>query len=326
MLRIRNVYNLNRSNFNRQVLLSVNIDSFNSKSSIKPPKYQLNNLYRQFSTDNNDNKSKKKNINIIKEVAPLLWPDSSENNSSSIKKRVVASVSLLVASKLINIQVPFIFKSLIDTFSIDVAEANSAVISSLEVTPAVAEVIISAPIALVLGYGIARSTAAGFAELRNAIFAKVAHGAIRKISRNIFVQLHNMDMQFHIDRNTGALSRSLDRGAKSINFALSQLLFNVIPTAFEVCLVSGILVYNLGPAYGMVAFSTVGLYTVFTIMVSNKRVLIRKEMNNQESVASGIVIDSLINFENVQLFSNENHEANRYDNALKKFQEVRLYL
>eukprot|EP01035_Chromulina_nebulosa_P021903 gene21903-28358_t len=124
---------------------------------------------------------------------------------------------------------------------------GSGLASVLQSSPEVA--LLSVPLVLAMSYGLARSSAAGFGELKNAIFSEVAHGAIRKVSRNIFEHLHQLDLQFHLDRNTGALSRTIDRGTRSINFALTAMLFNVFPTALEVFLVSGLLTYNLGAEY-----------------------------------------------------------------------------
>eukprot|EP01036_Dinobryon_divergens_P022502 gene22503-30763_t len=195
---------------------------------------------------------------------------------------------------------------------------GSGLASVLQSSPEVA--LLSVPLVLAMSYGLARSSAAGFGELKNAIFSEVAHGAIRKVSRNIFEHLHQLDLQFHLDRNTGALSRTIDRGTRSINFALTAMLFNVFPTALEVFLVSGLLTYNLGAEYAVVATATIATYTLFTVKVSNWRTDIRKIMNKEESSASGKVIDSLINYETIKLFGRESFEADRYDASLRRYQ------
>jgi ATP-binding cassette, subfamily B (MDR/TAP), member 7 len=264
-----------------------------------------------------DNKEEEKLLHrqILKELTAHLWPKKELNpNANNVKARVVTALSLLVGSKVVNIYVPFLFKDIIDSFSVVMDSAATGV-----------PLTVSAPLtALVLGYGIARMSASGFGELRNAIFASVAHGTIREISRNIFTHLHNLDMQFHLDRNTGMLSRTIDRGTRSINFALSAIVFNVVPTALEVLLVGGILTYNLGASYAVITTSTVLAYTYFTVKVSDWRTGIRKEMNQAEAAASGKVIDSLINYETVKLFGNETFEAKRYDESLQKFQKASI--
>ncbi len=260
-------------------------------------------------------------LKILSSLIPHIWPDKRVNkDASSIKSRVVASISLLLGAKLINVQVPFLFKDMVDSFQVTSTSSMVNNISALTTVPT--EIIVSTPIALVLAYGIARTTSAGFSELRNSIFSTVANGAIRQVAIDTFRHLHNLDMQFHLNRNTGELSRIIDRGARSINFALTQMIFNVIPTALEVSLVSGILAYNLGSQYAIVAVSTVGIYTYFTVTVSNWRVQVRKNMNKEETAASGKIVDSLLNYETVKLFNNETHEINRYDESLKGFQQV----
>jgi len=276
---------------------------------------------------NNDNsKSNTSNVEhiaVLMNLRKYIWPDNSEKSSFYIKSRVLASFSLLIASKSLNIYVPFIFKQLVDHFQENAGLDTAALTNAIATSPET--IFLSAPLLLVLSYGIARSSAAGFSELKNAIFAEVAHGAIRKVSRNIFEHLHKLDFQFHLDRNTGALSRTIDRGTRSINFALSAMLFNVFPTALEVALVGGLLTYSLGPSYAVVATGTIAAYTVFTVKVSNWRADIRKVMNKEEAAASGKVIDSLINYETVKLFGKEDHEADRYDASLKRFQAASIH-
>ena len=195
-------------------------------------------------------------IRILGNLSKHLWPSKSHENEKSIKARVCTALFLLTASKVVNIQVPFIFKHIIDEYQvIDAAVAS-------------ADPTVVAPVALVLGYGIARSTAALCQESRSAVFATVAQDAIRRISRDLFRHLHTLDMQFHLNKSTGVVSRIIDRGSRSINFALSSILFNVAPTLLEVGLVSGLLAYNLGPAYAAVAVGTVGSYVIFTVKVT----------------------------------------------------------
>jgi ATP-binding cassette subfamily B (MDR/TAP) protein 7 len=286
------------------------------------PSFQL----RAFGDGDEKDDKKKEAIDdwrILKSLGGHLWPSKAvQPDAMELKARVVGSVGLLFGSKLINIQVPFIFKHLVDSLE---SNSNITAQSVSELSQSVApEVLYGTPVMMALGYGIARSSADGMAQLRNAIFAHVAHGAIRQVGRNVFNHLHSMDMQFHLDRNTGQLSRVLDRGSRSINFALSSMLFNVFPTAFEVMLVSGILATKFGPQHSLIALGTIASYTAFTINVSNWRVGIRKQMNQEEANASGKVVDSLINYETVKLFGNEEHEAERYDKSLRGFQKASI--
>lgn len=247
-------------------------------------------------------------MKIIRELMIHLWPTNQTPRSKEIKFRVIASLGLLVSSKIVTIATPFLFKELIDTY-------NTSIVSSGEVMPFL-------PVTLVLGYGIARSTAYGFQELRNTVFANVANEAIRSCARDVFRHLHDLDMKFHTNRNTGSLFRVIDRGSRSINFALTSILFNVVPTSLEVVLVSGLLIHNLGWDYAAVTLSTLGAYTAFTAYVSEKRIQIRKDMNNEENIASGKAMDSLMNYETVKLFNNLEHEVQRYDKSLMRYQRA----
>ena len=249
-------------------------------------------------------------MSTLSSIAQHLWPDSSHPDASKTKSRVLISLALLIGSKAVNVQVPFVFKHIIDSFGVDVVAA--------------ADPVMAAPVLAVLGYGIARSTASGMQEMRNAVFSYVANATIRRIARNIFEHLHRLDLKYHLNRNSGALTRTIDRGSRSINFALSAILFNVAPTIFEVILVTGILWYQLGSAYAVVAVSTVAGYTYFTITVSDYRNEIRKEMNKAETSASGKVMDSLINYETVKYFGNEKFEAERYDQSLFAYEKASI--
>jgi len=233
-----------------------------------------------------------------------------------IKQRVAMSVGLLLAGKLVNIQVPFLFKHVVDDLG--------AAVTASEVALADPTTAATLPLLLLTGYGLARATTSAFQELRNAVFAAVAQKAIRDVARDVFMHIHNLDMKFHMNRNTGVLNRVIDRGSRSINFVLSSMVFNVAPTALELALVSGILASKFGAEYALVTLATVGAYTGFTVAVTQWRTRFRIEMNKLENEASGKAIDSLLNYEAVKLFNNEEHEADRYDVSLKGYQSAAL--
>ncbi|KAG8336366.1 ATP-binding cassette sub- B member 7, mitochondrial [Homalodisca vitripennis] len=172
--------------------------------------------------------------------------------------------------------------------------------------------------------GIARAGAAGFNELRNAVFAKVAQHSIRRIARNVFLHLHNLDLSFHLSRQTGALSKTIDRGSRGINFVLSAMVFNIVPTTFELALVSSILGLKCGAGFALLSVGCVGLYSAFTLAITQWRTKFRVFMNRAENEAGNKAIDSLINYETVKYFSNEKYEADRYDQALKKYEDASL--
>lgn len=172
--------------------------------------------------------------------------------------------------------------------------------------------------------GIARAGAAGFNELRNAVFARVASHSIRKIGRNVFTHLHNLDLGFHLNRQTGALSKVIDRGSRGINFVLTAMVFNVVPTIFELGLVSSILGLKCGLAFAGISMGCVGMYAFFTLAMTQWRTKFRVFMNQAENEAGNKAIDSLINYETVKYFNNEQFEANRYDASLKKYEDASL--
>lgn len=240
-----------------------------------------------------------------------LWPKEQTKEAKEIKQKVVLSAGLVLASKALTIQVPFIFKDLVDTMGL----ASSTLAQSPEVVM---------PLALVLGYGVARFTANASTELSNAVFASVAQKTIRKVAIRVFDHLHAMDLKFHLDRQTGALSRTIDRGSRSIDFVLRAMAFRVVPTALEIGLVSTIMAQSFGLPFAGVTLGTLTAYTTFTVLITQWRDEIRRNMNKLENEASGKVIDSLMNYETVKYFNNETHEADRYDESLLGYQQAAL--
>ena len=172
--------------------------------------------------------------------------------------------------------------------------------------------------------GIARAGSAGFNELRNAVFARVAQHSIRKIATNVFLHLHKLDLAFHLNKQTGALSKTIDRGSRGINFVLTAMVFNIVPTAFELALVSTILGMKCGIAYAGISMSCVGIYALYTLSITQWRTRFRIYMNQAENEAGNKAVDSLINYETVKYFNNEKYEADRYDNVLKKYEAASL--
>ena len=174
------------------------------------------------------------------------------------------------------------------------------------------------------GYGLARSGAALCNELRNAVFANVAQHSIRRIAQNVFKHLHNLDLSFHLNRQTGALSKAIDRGSRGIATVLNAMVFNIVPTVFELSLVSGILAYSCGPEFSLVALGAVGMYSAWTLGITRWRTKFRLDMNKAENEAGNKAIDSLINYETVKYFNNEAFEAKEYDKSLVKYEKASL--
>lgn len=231
-----------------------------------------------------------------------LWPDN-----PGLRARVVAAVSMLVAGKVLNIQVPLVMKYAIDAMSI---------------SPEMGMIVV--PSALILGYGGARILSSLFYEFRTTVFAKVAQTAIRNISCNTFLHLHNMDLSWHLSRQTGGLSRTIERGTRGIQQVLTSIVFNFFPTILEIFLVIGLLGGKFGLAYAGLVGATVTSYFLYTYLVTKWRTRFRISMNRLENIAADVALDSLINFETVKYFSNEKLEVERYRKILEKYDAAQI--
>ncbi|XP_068630900.1 iron-sulfur clusters transporter ABCB7, mitochondrial isoform X2 [Battus philenor] len=256
-------------------------------------------------------------MDMIRGMMEYVWP----RDNAMIRNRVMLSLSLLFGAKVMNVSVPFLFKFAVDEVNkVATTPAGDALLGMATVPQALGTTAMS----LLVGYGIARATAAGFNELRNAVFAKVAQHSIRRLACNVFTHLHNLDLSFHLGRQTGALSKTIDRGSRAINFVLSAMVFNIVPTIFELTLVSSILGLKGGLAFAGVAFSCVGVYGAFTLAVTQWRTKFRVYMNRAENEAGNKAVDSLINYETVKYFNNEKYELEKYDQSLRKYEEASL--
>ncbi|XP_071979882.1 iron-sulfur clusters transporter ABCB7, mitochondrial isoform X3 [Engystomops pustulosus] len=241
-----------------------------------------------------------------------VWP----KDRPDLRARVAISLGLLAGAKGMNIVVPFMFKYAVDNLN----EISGNVLNLANAPNTVATM----ATAVLIGYGASRAGSALFNELRNAVFGKVAQSSIRRIAKNVFLHLHNLDLGFHLSRQTGALSKAIDRGTRGISFVLSALVFNLGPTMFEVLLVSSILYYKCGAQFAIVTLGTLGAYTAFTIGITQWRTKFRIEMNKADNDAGNAAIDSLLNYETVKYFNNEKYEAERYDGFLKTYENSSL--
>jgi ATP-binding cassette, subfamily B, heavy metal transporter len=240
-------------------------------------------------------------IAVIGTLLPYLWP----KDSPGLRRRVVAAIAFLVAAKGINVAVPIVYKHVVDALAADTFTMLAVV-----------------PVFLIVAYGVARTLAQAFGELRDAVFAKVAQRAIRTAGLGTFRHLHELSLRFHLDRRTGAVSRAIERGTKGIEFVLNFMLFNILPTIIEILLVCGILWALFGFAYAAVTFVCIGVYIVFTVAVTEWRTKYRRQMNRTDSEAHAKAIDSLLNFETVKYFGNEAHEGRRFDQALRAYESA----
>jgi ABC transporter ATM len=245
---------------------------------------------------------------IVRKLVRHIWP----KGDNGTKTRVILALSLLVGGKLLNVQVPFFFKSIVD-------QINTVVQAPLALdNPNTAWTIAGAAI---VGYGLARVGSAAFSELRNAVFANVAQRSIRRVARSVFTHLLRLDLGWHLSRQTGGLTRAIDRGTKGISFLLSSIVFHIIPTALEITMVCGILSYKCGWNFAAVTAVTMLAYAWFTIRTTSWRMRFRKEANAADNRAASTSVDSLLNYEAVKYFNNEKFEVQKYDNAMADYEK-----
>ncbi|XP_060936294.1 iron-sulfur clusters transporter ABCB7, mitochondrial [Limanda limanda] len=264
---------------------------------------------------NADPKNVLKEVNSAKILSAMLtyvWP----KDRPDLRARVAISLALLAGTKMTNVTVPFMFK-----YAVDELNQMSGHMLNLNDAPSTVATMATA---VLIGYGVSRACAALFNELRNTVFGKVAQSSIRRIAKNVFLHLHNLDLGFHLSRQTGALSKAIDRGTRGISFILSAIVFNLGPTIFEMGLVTAILYYKCGGQFAAVALGTLSSYTLFTILVTQWRTRFRIEMNKADNEAGNTAIDSLLNYETVKYFNNEKYEAERYDAFLKVYESSSL--
>ncbi len=224
------------------------------------------------------------------------------------KGRVALALTFMVAAKFANLGVPIILKDMIDTLDVSAVAAAALVV----------------PIGLVLGYGALRLMTGIFTELREALFARVTQHAVRQIALNVFNHLHRLSLRFHLGRQTGGVSRDIERGTRAIQTLVSFSLYSIFPTFIEFSLVLGYLWYFYDIWFSLITLISLVLYIIFTVIITEWRTQLRRTMNELDSRANQKAVDSLLNFETVKYFANEHFEANRYDESLKSYQKAAI--
>jgi ABC transporter ATM len=253
--------------------------------------------------DKTNKEQRKADWAIMKEMAQYLWP----KDSLGTRFRVGLSLAMLVGAKVLNVQVPFYFKSIVDAMNIDFVAVGGTATTVAG--------------SMILAYGLTRIGATVFSELRNAVFASVAQKAIRRVACNVFDHLLRLDLNFHLTKQTGGLTRAIDRGTKGISFLLTSMVFHVLPTALEISMVCGLLTYHYGAKFAAITALTMVAYTAFTIWTTAWRTKFRRAANAADNKGSTVAVDSLINYEAVKYFNNEKYEVARYDQALKAYEK-----
>ena len=236
----------------------------------------------------------------LSRLFPYLW---------EYKWRVMAALAFMVGAKVANVGVPLLLKNLVD---------------SLTLKPGSAQAFLVVPVALLLAYGLLRLCTALFAEARELIFAKATEGASRSISLEVFRHLHSLSLRFHLERQTGGMTRDIERGTRGVQSLISYSLYSIIPTLIEVTLVLTLLAVKYDIWFAIISGTALVLYITFTVLVTEWRTQFRKSMNELDSRAHSRAIDSLLNFETVKYFNNEDFEARRYDENLERYRKVAI--
>ncbi|WP_246557149.1 ABCB family ABC transporter ATP-binding protein/permease [Roseovarius nubinhibens] len=243
---------------------------------------------------------------VIRRVAPYLWPEG----EAWVKRRVIVALLLLLVAKLIAVATPPLYKAAVDSLAGD--------------APNETWLLAIGAIGLTIAYGMARLMTVGFQQLRDAVFARVAQRALRKLALETFTHIHRMSMRYHITRKTGGLSRIIERGVKGVDFLLRFLIFSIGPLILELTLVALVLWAVFDVWYLVVVVGVIAAYVTFTFKVTEWRVKLRRQMNDQDTDANQKAIDSLLNFETVKYFGAEGREAARYDKSMEGYEAAAL--
>ena len=242
-------------------------------------------------------------FNTSKLLLPYLWP----KNRKDLRTRVILAGLSMILAKVASVYTPLILGNAVDSLN----DLSSGI-----------NLLLYVPIAIIISYGLVRIASFAFNEIRDALFSKVSQNAIRRVSLKVFKHLHFLSLDFHLSRQTGGLNRFIDRGTKGIDFLLRYVLFNVVPTFIELVLVIFILLTLYGFEYAIITFITISIYVILTFTITQWRLQFRKDMNLADNAASTKMIDSLLNFETVKYFNNENHEFKRLDESLEKYENA----
>ena len=246
-----------------------------------------------------NHKRQLKDWQIIKNLLPYI---------TAYKARIIFTLLCLVLAKAANLSIPIMLKKIVDAMSIKTT----------------AHALLVVPVSLIVAYGLLRLSASLFAELRELIFSKVTENAVRQVGLQVFNHLHALSLRFHLTRQTGGLTRNIERGTRGIQSLISFSLYSIIPTLIELAMVLGYFLYAYDIWFVVVTFTALFCYVIFTVVVTEWRTHFRREMNNLDSKANQSAVDSLINYETVKYFGNEQYESARYDVNLKKYAQAAI--
>jgi len=247
---------------------------------------------------------------VLRDLAPYVWP----SDRPDLKRRVVFAFMALIAAKVVTLAAPIAYKTVVDMLSGETTPDELAVFSGWDIA--------LVPIMLVIAYGMARIFMVVFAQLRDVLFTAVSQNAVRNLANRTFQHLHRLSLRFHLERRTGGLSRVIERGVQGIDTIVRMAMLNSIPTAVELVMIAGLVAWYFGWLYVAVIFATIALYVWFTFWATERRLIIRRDMNESDAEANSKAVDSLLNYETVKYFGNEGLEARRYDRSMERYEHA----
>ena len=248
-------------------------------------------------------------LTVLRELAPYIWPAGRPD----LRMRVVMALVALIIAKAITLMVPIAYKSVVDLLT---DEATGKQITAIGLA--------ASPVFLIVAYGVGRVLMVLFAQFRDVWFTAVAQHAVRELANRTFRHLHELSLRFHLERRTGGLNRVIERGVTGVDTIVRMAVLNSIPTAVELLMISGLVAYYFGWIYVVVVLATVGLYVAFTFWASERRIAIRRDMNDSDTEAHAKAVDSLLNYETVKYFGNEDHEARRFNSSMARYERAAI--
>jgi ABC-type transport system involved in Fe-S cluster assembly fused permease/ATPase subunit len=251
-------------------------------------------------------------LSVLRELFPYVWPA----NRPDLRWRVVIALAALVVAKAITLAVPIAYKAVIDLLTGEASASEIAGLSALGLA--------AVPAVLIIAYGVGRVLMVLFAQFRDVWFTVVAQHAVRELAKKTFRHLHALSLRFHLERRTGGLSRVIERGVNGVDTIVRMAVLNSIPTAVELVMISGLIAYYFGWIYVLVVLLTVALYVWFTFWASERRIAIRRDMNESDTEAHSKAVDSLLNYETVKYFGNEELEARRFDSSMARYERAAI--
>jgi ATP-binding cassette subfamily B protein len=251
-------------------------------------------------------------LSVLRELAPYVWPA----NRPDLRLRVVFALAALIFAKAITLAVPVAYKAVVDLLTGEASASEIAGLSWLGLA--------AVPAMLIIAYGVGRVLMVLFAQFRDVWFTVVAQHAVRELANRTFRHLHALSLRFHLERRTGGLSRVIERGVNGVDTIVRMAVLNSIPTAVELLMISGLIAWYFGWIYVVVVLATVALYVWFTFWASERRIAIRRDMNESDTEAHSKAVDSLLNYETVKYFGNEELEARRFDSSMARYEKAAI--